>query len=71
CYLAQCNNFTSDNIAKLQIALHSFCEHHKIFLHTNVQAHFSIPHMHLILHYPYLIINFSAPNGVCSLITES
>ncbi|KAJ3742783.1 hypothetical protein DFH05DRAFT_1495496 [Lentinula detonsa] len=71
CYLARRNDFTTDTIAELQNALHSFCEYRKIFLRTNVRAHLSIPRMHSILHYPYLIINFGAPNGVCSSITES
>ncbi|KAE9388501.1 hypothetical protein BT96DRAFT_781847, partial [Gymnopus androsaceus JB14] len=58
-------------IAELQMAIHSFHHYRKIFLTTNVREHFSIPRMHAMIHYPSLIIDFGAPNGVCSSITES
>ncbi|KAJ3999966.1 hypothetical protein F5050DRAFT_1563996 [Lentinula boryana] len=71
CYLARRNDFTENTVLQLQTAMHSFHEHREIFRTTQVRAHFSIPRMHSMLHYPYLIINFGAPNGVCSSITES
>lgn len=71
CYLARRNDFTTDTIAEIQQAIHSFHDHRKIFLETEVRKHFSIPRMHSIGHYPFLIVDFGAPNGVCSSITES
>ncbi|KAE9383249.1 hypothetical protein BT96DRAFT_1009473 [Gymnopus androsaceus JB14] len=41
------------------------------FQTSGVHEHFSLPRMHAMIHYPALIIDFGAPNGLCSSITES
>ncbi|KAE9386188.1 hypothetical protein BT96DRAFT_1086980 [Gymnopus androsaceus JB14] len=71
CYLVRRNDFTTDTIAEIQAAIHSFHHYREIFISTGVREHFSIPRMHSITHYPALILDFAAPNGVCSSITES
>ncbi|KIN97128.1 hypothetical protein M404DRAFT_161295, partial [Pisolithus tinctorius Marx 270] len=43
----------------------------EVFWNAQVVTTFSLPQQHAMKHYPYLICQFSAPNGLCSSITES
>lgn len=38
---------------------------------TGVRDSFSLPRQHSVVHYPVHIMEFGAPNGICSTITES
>ncbi|KAF8257450.1 hypothetical protein EI94DRAFT_1774442 [Lactarius quietus] len=52
--------------------LDRFHEHCEVFHELSVVPDgFSLPCQHSISHYPFLITQFRAPNGVCSSITES
>ena len=44
--------------------------YHEVFWNALV-ATFSLPWQHSMMHYPYLIYQFSTPNGLCSSITKS
>ncbi|KAK7062589.1 hypothetical protein VNI00_000077 [Paramarasmius palmivorus] len=71
CYLVRQNEFTEDTMTKIQAAIDRFHFLRQIFVTHNVHKHFSILRMHAMSHYPALILEFGAPNGVCSSITES
>ncbi|KAE9400903.1 hypothetical protein BT96DRAFT_1095902 [Gymnopus androsaceus JB14] len=71
CYLVRRTDFTEDTITEIQSEIHQFNHFRQIFISSGVREHFSIPRMHSMPHYPYLILEFGAPNGVCSSITES
>ncbi|KAI5996903.1 hypothetical protein F5J12DRAFT_907013 [Pisolithus orientalis] len=47
---------------------HSYCE---VFWNAQVVTTFSLPWQHAMKHYPYLICQFGALNGLCSSITKS
>jgi len=71
CYLIRRNVITEPTLTAIEDALarfHSYCE---VFQNANVITTFSLPRQHAMKHYPYLIRQFGAPNGLCSSITES
>ncbi|KAL0059223.1 hypothetical protein AAF712_014031 [Marasmius tenuissimus] len=71
CYLVRRNDFDEDTISEIQHTVERFHNHRQIFIELGIRDDFSVPRMHSMIHYPYLILNFGAPNGVCSSITES
>ncbi|KAI6023177.1 hypothetical protein PISMIDRAFT_119333 [Pisolithus microcarpus 441] len=52
-------------------ALNCFHLYHEVFQNAEVVTMFSLPQQHAMKHYPYLICQFGAPNGLCSSITKS
>src|SRR6266850_4488834 len=48
-----------------------FKENRQIFIRSEVRKTVQIPRQHALSHYAKLIREFGAPNGLCSLITES
>jgi hypothetical protein len=57
------------DIENTLVRFHKLCE---IFHECDVVPDgFSLPRQHSLAHYPFLITQFGAPNGLCSLITES
>jgi len=72
CYLVRRDIHTEDSVTQVQDALMRFHEYRVIFESTGVRPDgFSLPRQHSIMHYPKLIRMFSAPNGLCSSITEA
>ncbi|KAI9453314.1 hypothetical protein BJY52DRAFT_1205512 [Lactarius psammicola] len=72
CYLVRRNVIDEDTLAEIENALARFHEHREIFRELGVQPDgFSLPRQHSLVHYPFLITQFGAPNGLCSSITES
>lgn len=71
CYLVRRDVIDEDALAKIEKALGEFHEHREIFRDLGVTDTFSFPRQHSISHYPFLITQFGAPNGLCSSITES
>ncbi|KIM50536.1 hypothetical protein SCLCIDRAFT_34193 [Scleroderma citrinum Foug A] len=55
----------------IEDALARFHSYRKVFWNVQVVAMFSLPRQHSMKHYPYLIRQFSTPNGLCSSITKS
>jgi hypothetical protein len=72
-YLARRSVFTERTLALLNDALDRYYEHRSVFQATGVRGPegLSIPRQHAAKHYPTLIPEFGAPNGLCSSITES
>ncbi|KIM78661.1 hypothetical protein PILCRDRAFT_75263 [Piloderma croceum F 1598] len=68
CYIFHDTNSFQD----LQDALNQFHHYHTIFQTCGVHLNsFNLPCQHSLIHYFRLICAFGAPNGLCSLITES
>ena len=65
-YIAQCNIIDSDD------ALKRFHNYWRIFQDCGIwPTGFNLPRQHSLIHYHALIWSFSAPNRLCSSITES
>jgi hypothetical protein len=61
-----------DALTQIQAALARFHQDREIFRELDVRPDgFSLPRQHSLIHYPFLITQFGAPNGLCSSITES
>jgi hypothetical protein len=71
CYIARHNIHDTQSLAAMDDALHRFHHYHEIFQTTGVHDNFNLPRQHSLIHYLKLIWAFSAPNGLCSSITES
>ncbi|KAI6147685.1 hypothetical protein BKA82DRAFT_4329832 [Pisolithus tinctorius] len=66
-YIAAIEGYVPQDVDALA-CFHLYCE---VFWNAQVVAMFSLPQQHAMKHYPYLICQFSTPNGLCSSITES
>ena len=63
---------TQDSLDLLDAALKRFHHYREVFRIPDVRPNgFSLPRQHSLTHYRRHIENFSAPNGLCSSITES
>ncbi|KAF8064835.1 hypothetical protein FPV67DRAFT_1419226, partial [Lyophyllum atratum] len=72
CYLVRRSTIDEDALASIQDALSRFHRYREVFRNTGVRPEgFSLPRQHSLIHYPFLITQFGAPNGLCSSITES
>lgn len=71
CYIVQREVHDSKSLQKLQDALERFHQYRTIFETTGVRSNFNLPRQHSLIHYFKLICAYGAPNGLCSLITES
>ncbi|KAF5338761.1 hypothetical protein D9611_013338 [Ephemerocybe angulata] len=71
CYIFRRNAITSNALKLAETQLAKFHELRKIFVETGTRSHCSLPRQHALLHFIPSIIDFGAPNGLCSSITES
>ena len=71
CYIARRNAITSEDLEKMAAALRDFHVYREVFIRTGVRDSISLPRQHSMMHYIPSIIDFGAPNGLCSSITES
>ncbi|KAI6104486.1 hypothetical protein EV401DRAFT_2060884 [Pisolithus croceorrhizus] len=72
CYIVCQNVITDDTLKELKDTLQQFHLYRKIFQEVRVCPEgFSLPLQHALVHYEALIFLFSAPNGLCTSITES
>jgi hypothetical protein len=72
CYLVQHNVIDKTAVAQIQSMLDQFYHHQEIFCDVRICPDgFSLPCQHSLWHYVFLIMEFGAPNGPCSLITKS
>lgn len=70
CYLVQRSVIDEDDIALIKSALQDFHRNRVVFDSVRPDG-YSLPRQHAMVHYPLLIREFGAPNGLCSSITES
>ena len=71
CYLVRRNVVTEQALIEVEDALQRFHHFREVFRNSRVVESFSLPRQHAMKHYPHLIRQFGAPNGLCSSITES
>ncbi|KAJ8701478.1 hypothetical protein PTI98_000250 [Pleurotus ostreatus] len=72
CYLVRRPVFTPQTLEHVNQALAAFHQSREVFRDLGVRPDgFSLPRQHSLIHYPHLIQEFGAPNGLCSSITES
>lgn len=72
CYLVRRDVITEETLADIDAALRRFWKEREVFRIPGVRFEgFSLPRQHSLKHYPHLIREFGAPNGLCSSITES
>ena len=71
CYIARRSALTEDDLLQLEDALSCFHQYCEIFITAGVRENFLLPRQHSLVHFPSLIREFGAPNGLCSSITES
>jgi hypothetical protein len=69
CYLVRQNILDESTLDA--IAVDKFHAYRVIFEDVGIRSNFSLPHQHAMKHFRLLIQMFSAPNGLCSSITES
>ena len=70
CYLVWHPYITEDDLMAINLAIERFHEDREAFDEVRPDG-YSLPRQHSIVHYPLLITEFGAPNGLCSSITES
>ncbi|KAJ7061324.1 hypothetical protein C8F01DRAFT_1210312 [Mycena amicta] len=72
CYLVRRNDIGEGTLEEIEAALARYHEERQIFEDSGVCPDgFCLPRQHSLSHYPFLIREFGAPNGLCSSITES
>ncbi|KAI0028625.1 hypothetical protein K488DRAFT_80584 [Vararia minispora EC-137] len=71
CYTVRLSEGGESDIARIEEKLAAFQQLREVFITANVRESVSLPRQHSLCHYPILIQEFSAPNGLCSSITES
>lgn len=72
CYIVRKDAISTTDIVDLKDALDRFQKFREIFVTVGVRKKNTVPpRQHSMVHYPYLICAFGAPNGLCSSITES
>ena len=71
CYIVRREVLDDNDINKLKELVSKFHEEREIFRTTGIRKNFCLPRQHSLVHYPTLIREFGAPNGLCSSITES
>ena len=72
CYIVRRAEITESALAELETALKRFHEYRQVFQILGVRPDgFSLPRQHSLIHYLHHIMEFGAPNGLCSSITES
>ncbi|KAK0438899.1 hypothetical protein EV421DRAFT_1968969 [Armillaria borealis] len=71
CYLVRRTDFDEETLNQLETTIAQFHAHRQVFITTGVHDSISLPRQHSLVHYCLHIINFGAPNGLCSSIMES
>ncbi|KAF8954136.1 hypothetical protein BDZ97DRAFT_1928684 [Flammula alnicola] len=70
CYLVRQSIINEDTLVEIDAALTRFHQHREVFREVQPDS-FSLPRQHSLIHYRFMITQFSVPNGLCSSITES
>ncbi|KAH9010810.1 hypothetical protein EDB85DRAFT_2077168 [Lactarius pseudohatsudake] len=72
CHLVRRSEISESDLSTIGKALQTFHATREIFRTSSVRPKgFNLPRQHSMVHYVHLIQEFGAPNGLCSLITES
>ena len=71
CYLVWHLQIDESVLDQIDDAVNRFHQECHIFIELGIWDNFLLPRQHAIVHYHLMIQLFSAPNGLCSSITES
>jgi hypothetical protein len=72
CYLVRRSVLDDNDVEQVTQLIEEFHQERTVFEQVGVRLDgFSLPRQHSLVHYPLLITEFGAPNGLCSSITES
>ncbi|KAF7319658.1 C2H2-type domain-containing protein [Mycena chlorophos] len=71
CYLVRRRDFDETTLQMIDDKVQEYHQRREIFRTAGVRADFSLPRQHSMIHYRWDIMQFGAPYGVCSSITES
>ena len=71
CYLVRRDVHDSNTLATINQSLENFHKHREVFIRAGVCENWNLPRMHSLKHFPWLIREYGAPNGLCSSITEN
>ncbi|KAF9489865.1 hypothetical protein BDN71DRAFT_1400860 [Pleurotus eryngii] len=71
CYMVRRSVISQHTITSIRTVLNEFHQHRAVFKELGIRDDFNLPRQHSIFHYPHLIEEFGAPNGLCSSITEN
>ena len=72
CYLVRRSVLDDNDLDKLDYLLAKFHKEREIFRTEGIRRKgFNLPRQHSLTHYREAIVQFGAPNGTCSSITES
>ncbi|KAF9538101.1 hypothetical protein CPC08DRAFT_651550 [Agrocybe pediades] len=70
-YIARRSDINENSLRQFDKALEKFYSYQDVFIKYGVRQDFSLPRQHALSHYRTGIMEFGAPNGICSSITES
>ncbi|KAG2005024.1 hypothetical protein CC2G_003523 [Coprinopsis cinerea AmutBmut pab1-1] len=71
CYVFRRNAITTSALDYAKANLADFHNLREIFVSEGIRTHCSLPRQHALSHFIRAIMDFGAPNGLCSSITES
>jgi hypothetical protein len=71
CYYVRRSALDEDDLDRLDELLAKYHEAREVFIDEGVRDDFNLPRQHSLTHYQELVMEFGAPNGLCSSITES
>jgi hypothetical protein len=72
CYIVRREDINQQSLAELDYNISRFHQLREVFRDTGVRPEgFSLPRQHSLSHYHHHVMEFGAPGGVCSSITES
>lgn len=71
CYIVWRAQLDVDALNELDKALARFHAEREVFIEHNIRDNLNLPQQHSLNHHCLLVQLFGAPNGLCSLITES
>ncbi|KAF8335188.1 hypothetical protein F5887DRAFT_1079269 [Amanita rubescens] len=71
CYYVRRSVLDDDDLDRLNELLAKYHEAREVFIEEGVRENFNLPRQHSLTHYRELVMEFGAPNGLCSSITES
>ncbi|TFK17437.1 hypothetical protein FA15DRAFT_605075, partial [Coprinopsis marcescibilis] len=71
CYIFRRNAISSSALKRAETCLQAFHKLREVFVREGIRKHCSLPRQHALVHFVNSIQLFGAPNGLCSLITES
>lgn len=71
CFITRQAEFNDKTLEEIRRCIRDFNQAREIFREAGIRSNFNLPRQHSITHFPDKMMDFGAPNGLCSTITES